>query len=262
MCRVMSAVDCCSVLTARNSTPSTSASTMRLTAFTPAPPTPSTLIRGWETGPSGNVGCSYSPITGRAAPARAAEPSMAPSRSIRLAGISAENACLRRSFGLGTLVPVGPSSACWVPALSAGWGAPRSSSVAGIFDCGALTSAASPAPAPAPVASSSSVLRNRAASGPSRMDARLGFAMCEDLLGELPVGLRGHAGGLVLEHRHALHGRLREAHRLADARREHAVAEVLLEDLDRLLGVDRAHVDQGRRAEERRVGREGGSTCR
>ena len=51
MCRVMSAVDCCSdcrsVLMARNSTPWTSASTMRLTALTPAPPTPTTRMTGW-----------------------------------------------------------------------------------------------------------------------------------------------------------------------------------------------------------------------
>ena len=46
----MSRVDCCSdcrsVLTAMNSTPSTSASTMRLTALTPAPPTPTTRSTG------------------------------------------------------------------------------------------------------------------------------------------------------------------------------------------------------------------------
>ena len=54
MCRVMSAVDCCSdcrsVLMARNSTPSTSASTMRLTALTPAPPTPTTRSTGLPAG--------------------------------------------------------------------------------------------------------------------------------------------------------------------------------------------------------------------
>ena len=38
--------DCKSVLTARNSTPSISASTIRLTALTPAPPTPTTRIAG------------------------------------------------------------------------------------------------------------------------------------------------------------------------------------------------------------------------
>ena len=50
MCRVSWAADCCSdcrsVLMARNSTPSTSASTIRLTALTPAPPTPTTRSTG------------------------------------------------------------------------------------------------------------------------------------------------------------------------------------------------------------------------
>ena len=39
--------DCRSVLTAMNSTPGMRASTIRLTALTPAPPTPTTLITGW-----------------------------------------------------------------------------------------------------------------------------------------------------------------------------------------------------------------------
>ena len=50
MCRRLLAADCSSdwvsVLTARNSTPSTSASIMRLTALTPAPPTPTTRSTG------------------------------------------------------------------------------------------------------------------------------------------------------------------------------------------------------------------------
>ena len=40
--------DCVSVLSAMNSTPVTSASIMRLTAFTPAPPTPTTRSSGWR----------------------------------------------------------------------------------------------------------------------------------------------------------------------------------------------------------------------
>ena len=39
--------DCASVLNARNSTPGISASIMRLTAFTPPPPTPTTRSSGW-----------------------------------------------------------------------------------------------------------------------------------------------------------------------------------------------------------------------
>jgi hypothetical protein len=41
--------DCRSVLMARNSTPVMSASTMRLTALTPAPPTPTTRSTGCPT---------------------------------------------------------------------------------------------------------------------------------------------------------------------------------------------------------------------
>src|SRR3954465_1835344 len=54
MCSVMSAVDwrsdCMSVLIATNSTPRICASTMRLTALTPAPPTPTTRSTGWPAG--------------------------------------------------------------------------------------------------------------------------------------------------------------------------------------------------------------------
>ena len=85
----------------------------------------------------------------------------------------------------------------------------------------------------------SSVLRNRAASGPSRMLARLPLSIPENLLRQLAIGVGRRPVRIVLEHRHALHGCLREAHGLADPRGEHPVAEVLLQDLDRLLGVDR-----------------------
>src|SRR5450759_1910553 len=229
MCRVMSAVDCwrdCkSVFTARNSMPSTSASTMRLTALTPAPPTPTTRITGCPSEPVSpapadrhSAGCwrTYSSITGRAA-----------GGSITFSGISEEKAWRRRSRGLATCV--------------------GSSAAPG--DAGRLCDAAGESAggsSPAPSALSSAVLRNKAASGPSRMLARLAFAMCEDLLRELPIGLSCHAVRLVLEHRHPLHGRLGESDRLADAGGEHAVAEVFLEDLDRLLGVDRARIHQGR----------------
>src|SRR3954447_3747769 len=41
--------DCASVFSAMNCTPRTSASIMRLTAFTPPPPTPTTRSCGWAT---------------------------------------------------------------------------------------------------------------------------------------------------------------------------------------------------------------------
>src|SRR5664280_1553069 len=94
--------------------------------------------------------------------------------------------------------------------------------------------------------SAPSVLRNRAASGPSRMLARLAFAMVEDLLRELSVGLGRYPVRLVLQHRHALYGRLGEADGLADARGKYPVTEVFLEDLDRLLGVNRPGIHQRR----------------
>src|SRR5437016_1115042 len=128
--------------------------------------------------------------------------------------MSAENAWRRRSCGDGIRASSSEDSAAGV--------------------AGGGTAAGSP----------SSVLRNSAASGPSRMLAlsRLLLAISEDLLGELPVGVCRHAVRVVLEHRHALHGRLGEADGLLDAGREDLVAEVLLEQLDGLLGVEGAGI--------------------
>src|SRR5918998_3966229 len=80
-----------------------------------------------------------------------------------------------------------------------------------------------------------SVWRNSAANGPSRMLARLPLPIREHLLRQLAIGVGRRAGGVVLEHRHALHGSLREPDRLSDARAEQLIPEVLLEQLDRLL---------------------------
>src|SRR3954454_22525466 len=73
-------------------------------------------------------------------------------------------------------------------------------------------------------AASSSVLRNSAASGPSRMLARLPDAMSENLLREVAIGLGGRAVRVVLQYRHALDRRLGEAHGLLDPGREEAIA--------------------------------------
>ena len=62
--------------------------------------------------------------------------------------------------------------------------------------------------------------------------------------GRVAVGLGRDAVGLVLEDAHPLHRGLGKADGLADPRCEDPIAEVLLEDLDRLLGVDRARIDQ------------------
>src|SRR5271165_650111 len=242
MWSVRSAVDCWSdwrsVLTARNSTPWTSASTMRLTALTPAPPTPTTRITGWPASP----GAEEKDGSSRR---RSTAPGRAAARSRTFSGISEEKAWRRRSCGEGICTSGSGSSA---GALSAGWGRPVSRGWAGASTSACWAGRASRArTGPSPWRSSaSSVLRNSAASGPSRMLARLALAMSENLLRELAIGLRGHAVGLVLEHRHALHGCLREADGLADPRGEHAVAEVFLEDLYRLLRVDRPRIDQCR----------------
>src|SRR4051794_25932459 len=212
---------------ATNSTPSTSASTMRLTALTPAPPTPTTRMIGWPTGAATPkpVGSDRAYTSSRGA--------VGAGRSMTFSGISEENAWRRRSWGDGIW---GSSAAgCW----SDGWGTPVSRG------CGGGVYSRGSSGLPASSCSPSSVLRNSAASGPSLMLARLlGPAMGENLLREIAIGLGGDAVRVVLENGHALHGRLRKPDGLADARGEDPVAEVLLENLDRLLGVDGPRVDQ------------------
>src|SRR4051794_22549114 len=223
--------DWASVLTAMNSTPATSASIMRLTAFTPPPPTPTTRSTGpcW---PGRRAIATSSSAWARRGMTRGA--------SSMFSGISEEKAARRRSCGVGGAI----SGSCGAGALgedSEGCGA----------DAAASRSAAAAASAAASVVASdgatpsSSVLRKRAASGPSLMLARLPLAIAEDLLRERPIGMGRDAVRVVLQHRHALHGSLCETDRLPDPGREHPVPEVLLEDLDRLLGV------QGPRVEER-----------
>ena len=68
-------------------------------------------------------------------------------------------------------------------------------------------------------------------------------AIGEDFLGQSPIGAGGLALRVVLEHGAAADGRLGELDRLADPRLEDQLAEVLLEDLHRLLGVDGAGVE-------------------
>src|SRR5256714_2561103 len=159
-------------------------------------------------------------------------------------GISDEKAWRGRSRGVRTCASSASSCARAAAGvrggLRAGCGSSRSS--APVADGEACSGASGFGDSSSP----SSVLRNSAASGPSRMLARLAPATLEHLLGKLPVGLGSEAVGLVAEHRHALHGSLGEADCLADPRGEHPVAEVLLENLDGLLGVDRARVHQRR----------------
>ena len=120
MCRRPSAADCSSdcmsVLTARNSTPSTSASTMRFTALTPAPPTPTTRSIGSLTLP--DIGGRSGVTLGSRVTAGAG------SRSRMLSGMSAEKTERRRSSGLGT-PSCAPALFALAPALLALLGAAR-----------------------------------------------------------------------------------------------------------------------------------------
>src|SRR4051812_23373973 len=143
-------------------------------------------------------------------------------------GMSEENAARRRSWGDGTRCSAGGSSATGSGGAGGGGGGGSAARCCSAWwrSFSAFSSA-----------SSSAVPRNRAASGPSRMLARLPPAMGEDLLGQLAIRMCRRAVRFVLEHRHALHGRLREADGLLDARGEDPIAEVLLEDLDRFLRV-------------------------
>src|SRR5437773_6897870 len=137
-------------------------------------------------------------------------------------GMSEENASRRRSWGDGTRCSAGGSSATGSGGAGGGGGGGSGARCRSAWwrSFSAFSSA-----------SSSAVPRNSAASAPSRMLARLPPAMGEDLLGQLAVRIRRHAVRFVLEHRHALHGRLREANGLLDARGEHPVPDVPLDDL-------------------------------
>src|SRR6201991_4226604 len=183
-CSVTCAADCCSdcasVFKAMNSTPLTSASIMRLTAFTPPPPTPTTRNCGSPTRSSRTEAPPEADDWGR-------------------------SGRRRRSWGDG----VGRSGSC-----------------------GSASARGGSRP-------SVSVLRNRLANGPSRMLARLPLPIREHLLCKPTIRVGRLPGRVVLQDGHPLHGRFRETDGLFDARHEHTIPEVLLEDLDRFLGVER-----------------------
>src|SRR5215216_3300668 len=200
-----------SVLTATNSTSAMPASIIRLTAFNPAPPTPTTRMtaryapgseRGarWSLGAgSGNDSIRGSSSTGR--------------RSGRAGG-----------SGGGSGVTGSNGGACSTVSSNGSPGAAfaRGSGSRSGFSAGCWRWAAS-------------VARKSSASGPSRMLAR--FRAIENLLRQVAVGVRGLAARVVLQNRGALHRRLGVADRLLDPGLEHELAEVLLEDLDRLARV-------------------------
>ena len=94
VCAAEPSSDCMSVLTAMNSTPSTSASIMRLTALTPAPPTPTTRSMGSVT-PAGHR-ADHRLVLG------AAGSRCSGARSRMFSGMSEEKTERSRSSGLGT----------------------------------------------------------------------------------------------------------------------------------------------------------------
>src|SRR6266508_1944715 len=207
-----------SVLTATNSTSAMPASIIRLTAFNPAPPTPTTRMtaryapgseRGarWSLGAgSGNDSIRGSSSTGR--------------RSGRAGG-----------SGGGSGVTGSNGGACSTVSSSGSAGKASATESGSCSGLGCWRCAAS-------------VARKSSASGPSRMLAR--FRAIENLLRQVAVGVRSLAARVVLEDGRALHGRLRIPDRLLDLRVEDEVAEVLLEDLDRLARVQRTAVEHRR----------------
>ena len=93
---------------AMNSTPSTSASTMRLTALTPAPPTPTTR----RTGAAGERARRRTGAARRSARRARGPGRRAAGRSMMFSGMSAENAWRRRSCGDGIGAATAPGSGC------------------------------------------------------------------------------------------------------------------------------------------------------
>src|SRR4029077_1168569 len=89
-----------------------------------------------------------------------------------------------------------------------------------------------------------SVARKSAASGPSRMLARR--RAIEHLLRQVTVHRGGFAARVVLEDRLPLHRGLRVANSLANLCVEDEIAEVLLQDLDRLARVEKPPVEHRR----------------
>src|SRR5438105_2409059 len=221
-----------SVLTATNSTCEMSASIMRLTAFSPAPPTPTTRMTAMYA-PGSGTRCRRGGGSGsgsrrwrcgsRFASAAGGAGSGFRSGKRTGSGGGAGRASSTHSGTCSTVCSGGSAG----PGVGAGAGA--TSSLRPSFS--ACRCAAS-------------VARNSSASGPSRMLARL--RAIEHLLCKLAVGLGGAPAGVVLEDRRPLHGRLRVADGLANLRVEDELAEVLLQDLDRLAGVQGAAVEHRR----------------
>src|SRR6516225_10143232 len=183
------------------------ASIIRSSAFSPAPPTPTTRITA-----------RYEALSrGRS----------------RRAGFSGSGSSQRATGG--------PSSC----EASAGARAGSSSGTTERISVWAVSSGFRPRPPPRPLRSwAASVARKSSASGPSRMLTR--FLAIEHLLGQVSVERRRLAVGLVGDDRGAPDGRLGVADRLPDPGVEDELAEVLAQDLVGLARVGDPPVVHGR----------------
>src|SRR5437763_761074 len=217
-----------SVLTATKSTCEMPASIIRSTAFSPAPPTPTTRITARY--------AAASPVA-----ARFRRAGCSGSGSIHVAG-GRSRSIAGTGWDFGSCFGSGSDGAGTTGGAGAGVPAASASS------SGLYSTVSSGGSARSPWRSfafcAASVARNSSASGPSRMLAR--FRAIEHLLREVAVESSRLALRVVLQHRLALHRSLGVAHRLRDPRVEHEIAEVLAQDVDRLARVEGPFVEHRR----------------
>src|SRR5579864_7218929 len=233
-----------SVLTATKSTSLMPASIIRLTAFRPAPPTPTTLMFAryapvsadgarYKRGGASGIGSTYR-VTGGGGGAG----------WCRICGGSGSGGC-----GGGTGAGAGGGGGGVGDGIGGAGCSARVSSHVGmcstVRSSGSCAGGASSAGGwPSAWRCAASVARKSSASGPSRMLARR--RAIEHLLREVAVHARSLSTRVVSQHRHSLHGRLRIANRFADLRVQDEVTEVLLQDVHRLAGMQEALVEHRR----------------
>src|SRR5436190_6068692 len=225
-----------SVLTATNSTCEMSASIIRLTAFRPAPPTPTTRMTAMYA-PGSGTRCRRGGGSGSGS-RRGRSGAFLGAGAARGAGGVAAFGCSGFTSRLGSAARSGSRTGSGFASST------HSGTCSTVCSGGSAGPGASAASSVRPSFSAcrcaASVARKSSANGPSRMLARL--RAIEHLLREVAVGRSGTPAGLVLEHGGSLDGGFRVANGLADLGVEDELAEVLLEDLHRLARVQRAAV--------------------
>src|SRR5688500_3813232 len=248
---------CMSVLTATNSTCEMPASIIRLTAFRPAPPTPTTRITARYEELSARVEYSSRGAGSGIVSSRVAGGSYGRSRTG--SGATTRGAGVTVTGGAGT--SFGTAGAGAAATGFARSSRTKSGTCSTVFSCGSSGGVAAGGGAAAASGSgaagcsgafspcsacrwAASVARKSSASGPSRMLAR--FRATEHLLCQVAVRLGGRSGRIVLQDRRTLHRRLGVTDGLADPRLVDEFAEVLLEYLDRLARVQGAAVEHRR----------------